>query len=123
MHTIIESPAPVFAGTRGRVLALLCAAPDRLSGGQIATATDSPRSTCHGVLRELVAAGIVRRHDHPSVTMFELEDNAVARAIDTLHIEACHHETRVAAAQILCHVLPQWAQNRDELSPLLGRAR
>jgi hypothetical protein len=55
--------------------------------------------------------------------MFELEDNAVARAIDTLHVESCHRETRIAAAQILSHVLPQWTSNRDELRPLLSRTR
>jgi len=115
-------PQPVFEGTRGRVLAVLCAATDRLSGGQIARASNSTRSTCHGVLRELVEIGVARRRDHPSVTMFELEDNAIARAMDTLHDDAAHAETRVAAVLILRHVLPQWSDKRTELNLIAAAA-
>ena len=105
-------PNPIFEGTRGRVLSVLCGASDRLSGGQIAS----------GVLRELVDIGIARRHDHPSVTMFELEDNAIARAMDTLHDEHAHRETKAAAVLILRHVLPEWAGKRAELNSIAATA-
>jgi len=115
-------PNPIFEGTRGRVLSVLCGASDRLSGGQIASESRSTRSTCHGVLRELVDIGIARRHDHPSVTMFELEDNAIARAMDTLHDEHAHRETKAAAVLILRHVLPEWAGKRAELNSISATA-
>lgn len=112
------STDPVFTGVRGRVLAVLCEADDRLSGGQVAHLAAAARSTTHGALAELVDVGIVRRHDHPSVTMFELADNAVARSIETLHDRASRPDEKRAAVMILRHVLPQWAARRPELATL-----
>ena len=117
-HTQRHRITPSFRGTRGRVLALLCEADDRLSGGQIASMTNSSRSTAHGVMAELVHLGIASRTDYPSVTMFELGDNAVARAIDTLHDRRANAQAKIAAVKILRHVLPQWAEERDELASI-----
>ena len=121
LPTYVDRPAPFFGGVRGRILALLCVADDRMSGGQIAAAVQASRSTNHQVLAELVAVGIVTRHEHPSVTMFELRDNAVGRAVDTLHDPEATHDDRQAAAGILHHVLPTWAAARHELKRLSVR--
>lgn len=115
---LVDPCDPVFDGVRGRVLAVLCTAEHPLSGGQVATVTQAARSTAHGCLNELVEVGIVRDRVYPSVTLFELHDNAVARSIETLHDPSARVDEKRAAVMILRHVLPQWTQRRRELDAI-----
>lgn len=98
----------LFSGVRGKVLAALCAAEDRLTGGQVAIRCAASRSNTNRILSELVDAGIVSRRIHPSVYMFEMCDNATARAVAVLHDATSTTDDMGDAVQLLRAEVPRW---------------
>ena len=106
----------LFSGVRGKVLAELCAAEDRLTGGQVAMKCAASRSNTNRILNELVDAGIVSRRVHPSVYMVEMCDNATARAVAVLHDATSTTDDMGDAVQLLRTEVPRWtAQHQSSL--------
>jgi len=103
----------LFSGVRGRVLAALCAANDRLTGGQIAVICSASRSNTNRVLGELVDAGLVSHRVHPSVTMFEMSDRAAAHAIAVLHDATSDTAEMGEAVRVLRAEVPRWTAHPD----------